>query len=63
MNQAKPRFIIEVISQDKPWVKRRGTTKAFQELDQIKPLYYERVLQEKDFIIYERKCELLERIC
>lgn len=55
MQESKPRFIIEVISIDKPWVSGEDTSRDFPELRAFLNENYSVTIQKDDYIIYERK--------
>lgn len=50
-----PRFILEVISQDKPWVSGLDTTREFPALREFIRENYRLVQQKEDYLIYERR--------
>lgn len=55
LDQAQPRFIVQVIAEDKPWVNGPDTTRSFPELEQRLADAYRPVLTRRDVIIYERR--------
>ncbi len=55
LDQAQPRFIVQVTAEDKPWVNGPGTTRSFPELEQRLADGYQPVLTRHDVIIYERR--------
>lgn len=50
-----PRFIIEVTSEDKPWVSGIDTTRQFPALREFIREKYQVIREEKDYLIYERR--------
>lgn len=58
MNQlqaAPPRFVIEVIAADKPWVGGEDTTRDFPELRDFLSNHYSVTIQSDDYLIHEIK--------
>ncbi|MBM4425751.1 MAG: hypothetical protein FJ031_00790 [Chloroflexi bacterium] len=58
MNQlqgAEPRFIIEVVAIDKPWVSGEGTSREFPALRAFLDERYSVTMEREDYIIYERR--------
>jgi len=51
----RPRFIIQILGYDKPWVYGPDATDQFEDLQYILGRDYIPVLNRQDFIIYERK--------
>jgi len=54
LGQAKPRFIIQITDENKPWVSGGDTTREFMELQSLLEQNYEIVLKGDGYIIYER---------
>ncbi len=54
LQAARPRFIIEVTSIDKPWVSGPDTSRDFPELRTYLDANYSITIQREDYIIYER---------
>jgi hypothetical protein len=54
LEQAKPRFIIQITDENKPWVSGEDTTREFVELQSLLERNYEIVLKGEGYIIYER---------
>jgi hypothetical protein len=55
LRAAKPRFIIEVIANDKPWVSGVDTSREFPELREFLNVNYSVVIEKDDVLIYERR--------
>jgi hypothetical protein len=55
LQESKPRFIIEVISIDKPWVSGEDTSRDFPELRAFLDEHYSVTMEKEDYIIYELK--------
>ena len=55
LQSAHPRFIVEVIAIDKPWVSGEDTSREFPELRTFLNENYSVTIQKDDYIIYERK--------
>ncbi len=55
LQDAKPRFIVEVTSEDKPWVTGLDTSREFPELRQFLARNYKVIISKTDYQIYERK--------
>lgn len=55
LKREKPRFVIRILSQDKPWVFGPDTTKKFPELDYFLSREYAIVKDGTDYQILERK--------
>lgn len=56
MNQlqaAQPRFIVEVVAIDKPWVSGEDTSRDFPELRKFLDEHYSVTMEKEDYIIYE----------
>jgi hypothetical protein len=51
---SQPRFIIEVVSEDKPWVWGEDTTREFPELRSLLAADYTVTLRGEGFVAYER---------
>src|SRR4029453_16820621 len=51
---AKPRFVIRVLAEEKPWVKGPDTTRSFPELETILSTQYHVVKERDDYQILER---------
>ncbi len=54
LGRVKPRFIVEITGEDKPWVSGRDTTRDFPELRTFLAQNYRIALHSDDYIIYER---------
>lgn len=52
---SRPRFVIQITAEDKPWVSGPDTTRSFPELDQRLANDYQPILFGDGFIIYERR--------
>jgi hypothetical protein len=55
LQEAKPRFIIEVTAIDKPWVSGEDTSRDFLELRAFLNEYYYVEVEREDYIIYIRQ--------
>ncbi len=55
LQQACPRFIIEVTSPNKPWVSGLDTTREFKELEEFIAAGYVKAVEGNGYVIYERK--------
>ena len=55
LQESRPRFIIEVLSVDKPWVAGADTSREFPELRQFIAQYYDITLYKEDYVFYELK--------
>jgi hypothetical protein len=55
LQESKPRFVIEVISIDKPWVSGEDTSRDFPELRAFLDANYSITMEREDYIIYERR--------
>ncbi|MBI3152442.1 MAG: hypothetical protein HYZ21_09930 [Chloroflexi bacterium] len=55
LQKSSPRYIVEVISIDKPWVSGEDTTREFPELRAFLNEYYSVTIQKEDYIVYERR--------
>lgn len=55
LQEARPRFIIEVTAIDKPWVSGEDTTRDFPELRAFLAGHYSVTMEKEDYIIYERR--------
>lgn len=55
MNKQRPRFIIAITSEDKPWPSGRDTTRSFPELQALIQLEYDQAASGEGYAIYERK--------
>lgn len=55
LQEANPRFIVEVTAIDKPWVSGEDTTRDFPELRAFLDERYSITIEHKDYIIYERR--------
>jgi hypothetical protein len=53
LQEAKPRFIIEVTAIDKPWVSGEDTSREFPELHAFLDEQYSVTMERADYIIYE----------
>jgi hypothetical protein len=53
LQEAKPRFIIEVVAIDKPWVSGEDTSREFPELRAFLDEYYSVTMEKEDYSIYE----------
>lgn len=51
---SKPRFVIEITAEDKPWVSGPDTTREFPELKRVIEEQYKPVDKGDGFVIYER---------
>jgi hypothetical protein len=54
LQEARPRFIVEVTAIDKPWIYGEDTTREFPELRVFLKENYSITIQEDDYVIYER---------
>lgn len=54
-DQARPRFVVQVVADDKPWVNGPDTTTEFSELDRRLAVEYQPLLADKGVVIYERR--------
>ena len=54
LQEAHPRFIVEVTAIDKPWLSGEDTTREFPELRVFLNENYSVTIQEDDYVIYER---------
>lgn len=52
---SRPRFVIQITDEDKPWVSGFDTTRSFPELEQRLVREYRSILFGDGFIIYERR--------
>ncbi len=55
LQEARPRFIIEVTAIDKPWLSGEDTTHEFPELRAFLNENYSVTIQEDDYVIYEKR--------
>jgi hypothetical protein len=55
LEESRPRFIIEVLSMDKPWVAGVDTSREFPALRQFIAENYDLTLYKEDYVIYELK--------
>ena len=55
LQEASPRFIVEVTAIDKPWVSGPDTSREFPELREFLDVHYSVTIQKADYAIYERK--------
>ena len=55
LQEAAPRFIVEVTAIDKPWVSGPDTSREFPELREFLDIHYSITIQKADYVIYERK--------
>jgi len=55
LQESKPRFIVEVISIDKPWISGEDTSRDFPELRAFLNEHYSITMEKEDYIIYELK--------
>jgi hypothetical protein len=55
LQESRPRFIIEVLSIDKPWVAGMDTSREFPALRQFIAENYDLTLYKEDYVIYELK--------
>jgi hypothetical protein len=55
LQEARPRFIVEVTAVDKPWISGEDTTREFPELREFLNENYSIAIQEDDYAIYERR--------
>jgi hypothetical protein len=53
IQESKPRFIVEVVAIDKPWVSGEDTSREFPELRTFLAEYYSVTMEKEDYIIYE----------
>jgi len=58
LERAKPRFIIQITDENKPWVSGEDTNREFMELQSLLERDYEIVLEGDGYIIYERSKEI-----
>jgi hypothetical protein len=55
LRKSRPRFVVEVVSIDKPWVAGVDTTRDFPELRSFIEANYTIALYKDDYVIYELK--------
>jgi hypothetical protein len=55
LQTASPRFIIEVIAIDKPWITGPDTSREFPELREFLKKNYSVTIDKDDYVIYEKK--------
>jgi hypothetical protein len=55
LQESRPRFIIEVLSVDKPWVAGADTSREFPALRRFIAENYDLTLYKEDYVIYELK--------
>ncbi len=55
LQEAHPRFIVEITAGDKPWLSGEDTTRDFPKLRTFLNEKYSITIQEEDYVIYERK--------
>ncbi|HNE68015.1 MAG TPA: hypothetical protein PLE39_06520 [Anaerolineales bacterium] len=55
LQEADPRFIVEVIAVDKPWLTGSDTSREFPELRAFLKANYSVTILEDDYLIYKRK--------
>ena len=55
LQAANPRFIVEVIAVDKPWLTGPDTSREFPELRAFLKENYSVTILEDDYIIYEKR--------
>ena len=55
LQDANPRFIVEVTAVDKPWLSGEDTTREFPELRAFLNENYSITIQKDDYLIYERE--------
>ncbi len=55
LRNSKPRFILQVTDEDKPWVSGADTTREFKELQSILDEHYKIVSKGDGYLIYEIK--------
>jgi hypothetical protein len=55
LQTAKPRFVIEVFTEDKPWITGLDTSREFPELREYLNEDYSVVVDREDYRIYERR--------
>ncbi len=55
LQKSRPRFIIEILSVDKPWVAGADTSREFPELRRFIAENYDLTLYKEDYVIYELK--------
>ena len=55
LQESRPRFVIEVVSIDKPWVAGPDTSREFPELRNFMRENYVITLFKEDYVIYELK--------
>jgi hypothetical protein len=55
LQDAHPRFIVEVTAIDKPWISGQDTTREFPELRAFLNANYSVTIHEDDYVIYERR--------
>jgi hypothetical protein len=53
IQESKPRFIVEVVAIDKPWVAGEDTSREFPELRTFLDEHYSVTMEKEDYIIYE----------
>ncbi|HMZ08952.1 MAG TPA: hypothetical protein PK078_15155, partial [Anaerolineales bacterium] len=55
LQTSQPRFIIEVRSDDKPWVSGADTSRDFPDLRAFLAAHYSVTMEREDYVIYERR--------
>jgi hypothetical protein len=55
LERSQPRFVIQVLAEDKPWPSGRDTTREFPRLERFLSSSYMPVLEKPDFRILERR--------
>jgi hypothetical protein len=55
LQTARPRFIIEVVAIDKPWITGEDAAREFPELREFLNKSYSVTIDKKDYLIYERR--------
>lgn len=53
LQDVQPRFIVEVVAIDKPWVSGEDTSRDFPELRKFLDEHYSVTMEKEDYIIYE----------
>jgi len=55
LRSARPRYVIEIPGEDKPWVRGKDTTRDFNKLRRFLETNYAEVVKRNGYVIYERR--------
>ena len=55
MHRARPQLVVEVESEEKPWVRGKDTTRDFNKLRRMLETHYDVAVRRNGYAIYERK--------